>query len=208
VAVSLSEALETGFPAVAKLIGPENFRTVAARYLRAFPPTSPLMMHYGAGFAEFLETVQPLSHLGYLPDVARLELAMRRSFHAADHTPADPANLQGLDEAALMACQMQLAPSVQIIPSPWPIVSIWAFNMRPDSPKPQARAEDAIILRAEFDPEPLILPEGGLGFCAALSGGKDFGAAMTAAGDGFDVGTMLNLLFTHRAISSIKTKDM
>lgn len=207
VAVSLAEALETGFPAIAKLIGPENFRAVAARYLRAAPPTSPLMMHYGAGFPEFLETVEPLAHLGYLSDVARLELALRRSFHAADHTPADPTLLQDVDDDALMACHMALAPSVELLRSPWPIVSIWAFNMRPGSSKPQARPEDALILRAEFDPEQLVLPEGGAGFVTALFRGESFGSAMTAAGDNFDVGVMLNLLFTHRAIAGISFED-
>ncbi|SMC73625.1 DNA-binding domain-containing protein [Primorskyibacter flagellatus] len=207
VAVSLTEALETGFPAIAKLIGPDNFRAVAARYLRAAPPTSPLMMHYGAGFPEFLKTVEPLAHLGYLPDVARLELALRRSFHAADHTPADPALLQDVDDDALMSCRMALAPSAHLLRSPWPIVSIWAFNMRPGSAKPQARPEDALILRAEFDPEPLVTPEGGAAFVTALIRGESFGSAMTAAGDSFDVGVMLNLLFTHRAIAGISFED-
>lgn len=207
VAVSLAEALETGFPTIAKLIGTENFRAVAARYLRASPPSSPLMMHYGAGFAEYLETVKPLAHLGYLPDVARLELALRRSFHAADHTPADPASLQGVDEDTLMDCRMLLAPSLEILRSTWPIVSIWAYNMRPGSAKPQARPEDAVILRAEFDPEPVVLPEGGADFVAALSRGESFGAAMSVAGEGFDVGATLNLLFTHRAITRIRYED-
>ncbi|WP_417603009.1 putative DNA-binding domain-containing protein [Primorskyibacter flagellatus] len=207
VAVSLTEALETGFPTISKLIGPENFRAIAARYLRASPPTSPLMMHYGAGFPAFLETVEPLAHLGYLPDVARLELALRRSFHAADHTPADPALLQGVDENALMSCRLQLAPSAHLLRSPWPIVSIWAYNMRPGSPKPQARPEDALILRAEFDPEPHVLPDGGAGFVTALVRGESFGSAMTAAGEGFDVGAMLNLLFTHRAIARISFEE-
>ena len=207
VAVSLAEALETGFPTIAKLIGTENFRAVAARYLRASPPSSPLMMHYGAGFAEYLETVKPLAHLGYLPDVARLELALRRSFHAADHTPADPASLQGVDEDTLMDCRMLLAPSLEILRSTWPIVSIWAYNMRPGSPKPQARPEEAVILRAEFDPEPIVLPKGGADFLEALMQGDSFGSAMAAAGEDFDVSAVLSLLLGHRAITGIDFED-
>ncbi|MCP4818153.1 MAG: DUF2063 domain-containing protein, partial [Shimia sp.] len=75
VAVSLTEALAAGFPTIAKLLGEENFNAIAGLFLRQSPPASPLMMHYGAGFPEFLQTFEPLQHLGYLADVAHLELA-------------------------------------------------------------------------------------------------------------------------------------
>ena len=44
----------------------------AGIFLRQHPPSSPLMMFYGEAFPEFLAGMQQLSHLGYLPDVARL----------------------------------------------------------------------------------------------------------------------------------------
>ncbi len=90
VAVSLTEALEAAFPAVARLLGPENFRSIAGRFLRQSPPQNPRMMHYGAGFADALQDIDALASLGYLPDIACLEQALREAYHAADHTALPP----------------------------------------------------------------------------------------------------------------------
>lgn len=205
IAVSLSEALETGFPAVAKLIGPQNFSRAAGMYLRAEPPTSPLMMHYGAGFPAFLEGVEALRSIGYLSDVARLELALRQSYHAADGAVFDTALLAALDETTLSSARLGLAPSVQVLCSPWPVLSVYRFTMAKDQPKPLARAEDVLITRPEFDPVPHLLPSGGAAFVSALAEGKSFGTAAADAGTDFDLPATLTLLLQQGAICDLQT---
>ncbi|WP_348541065.1 DNA-binding domain-containing protein [Thalassococcus arenae] len=207
VAVSLREALAEGFPAVQRLIGEENFARVAGLFLRREPPVSPLMMHYGAGFPDFLARFEPLKKIGYLADVARLELALRRSYHAADATPADAAMLQALDEDRLLRTRMTIAPAVQVIGSAWPLLAVYRYTMTPGRPKPQPRAEDVIVLRPEFDPEPHLLPPGGRGFVTALTRGGTFGAALDAAGDEFELGPVLSLLLQNGAIAAILPPD-
>jgi hypothetical protein len=203
VAVSLREALETGFPAVAKLIGPDNFAKAAGLFLRQTPPSSPLMMHYGAGFPEFLASLEPLKPIGYLADVARLELMLRKSYHAADHTPLDPARLQNLSEEQLMAARLELAPSALMLRSLWPLHSIYHFTMSEGGPQPPARAEDVLITRPEFDPEPHLLPPGAGDFIEALLADKCFGDALAVAGDAFDLGGTLGLLLQGGALTDI-----
>lgn len=206
VAVSLTDALETGFPAVAKLIGTENFRNIAGLYLRQSPPESPRMMLYGRGFGDFLDAFAPLAKYPYLGDVARLEFALRESYHATDSTPIDPAAL-GIDPEALMASTLTLAPSLRLLRSPYPIVSLWRYNMVADAPKPQPEAQDALILRAEFDPEPHALPQGGAAFVTALLQGRPLGAAYEAGlseTPAFDLSAMLTLLLGGNAITSLK----
>lgn len=203
VAVSLREALATGFPAVARLIGTENFNHVAGVFLRRSPPSSPLMMHYGDGFPAFLAAFKPLAHIGYLPDVARLELAQRRAYHAADSTAIDPASLVGLDEDRLMAARLTLAPAVQLLRSDWPVLSVYRYTMDPNQPKPQARAEDLVILRPDYDPELHLLPPGGAGFVAALTEGQTFGQALDKTPEDFDLPTTLSLLLSGKALTSL-----
>ena len=62
VAVSLTEALLTAFPVVAKLLGDANFRSVAGVYLRQHPPQSPLLMFYGEEMPGFLEAFPLHNH--------------------------------------------------------------------------------------------------------------------------------------------------
>jgi hypothetical protein len=205
VAVSLSDALATGFPTIAKLIGTENFKAISGVFLRQTPPSSPMMIHYGAEFPVFLESFEPLAHLGYLADVARLELALRQSYHAADATSVNPDALAALPPERLTELVMKFAPAVSLLRSPWPVHAIWAFNMQ-DGPKPQAIAQDVIILRPGFDPEPHALAPGGYAFITALMVGGTLGAAAAVATDeapDFDLSATLGLLLAGNALTSI-----
>lgn len=210
VAVSLTEALETGFPVIAKLLGEANFKPIAGLFLRQSPPSAPVMMHYGAAFPQFLREFQPLQHLGYLGDVAEIELALRRSYHAADSTGVAGDALAQIAPEILPNVSMTLAPSLEVLRSHWPIYDIWAFNTYEGHPKPQAQAQNVVIMRPEFDPTPHPLPAGGATFISAIQKGETLGkAAETAAelAEDFDLGAVLGLLLTHGAIIEIKNED-
>ena len=209
VAVSLTEALETGFPAIAKLLGGENFKAIAGMFLRQYPPGSPLMMHYGAEFPDFLSGLEQLGHLGYLGDVARLELALRRAYHAADAPPIAPEALAEIPPMDLADVRLQFAPAVELLCSPWPVHAIWAFNMA-KGPKPQAIAQDVLVLRPEFDPEPHALAPGARTCVLALMRGETLGVAAelgAEASEKFDFSGLLTLLLSGNAITNITTKN-
>ena len=206
VAVSLTEALETAFPVIRKLLGDQNFRSLAGVFLRQHPPSSPLMMFYGAEMPEFLATFEPTSEIGYLPDVARLELALRDSYHAADAEPIDPNDLQATPPEALMALRIELAPSLRLVRSQWPIFAIWRFNTEPGAPKPEMEAQDIVVLRKDLDSVPEFLPRGGGAFIAALLENHTFGAAHEAAVSehrDFDLTATLAMLIGAGAIVSL-----
>lgn len=204
VAGSLTEAMHTSFPVITKLIGAETMDGLAGLFLRAHPPSSPLMMHYGEAFPDFIAALPQLSHLGYLPDVARLELAIREAYHAADAQPIDPAALAAMPPQDLMETHVTLAPSLRLLRSDWPLYDLWAYNMVDGAPKPQPRAQDVLILRPEFDPQPHALPPGGAACIAALQAGETLGTAIETAtqmAPDFDLTPVLTLLLQGQAIT-------
>ncbi|MEM9898181.1 MAG: DNA-binding domain-containing protein [Pseudomonadota bacterium] len=207
VTVALTEALETAFPNVAKLVGADNFKVLAQAFVRQNPPSSPLMMFYGGEMPAFLRTFEPTRTIGYLPDIAELELALRQSYHAEDSVPIDPAVLQQTAPDDLMGSRIGLAPSLRLIQSAWPIHAVWRFNNEPGAPKPVMAAEDIVILRPELDPAPHLLPAGGGVFIASLLRKKTFGEAVEAASsttECFDLTAMLGLLIGAGALTELE----
>lgn len=207
VTVSLIEALAQGFPAIHSLIGADNFAFVARGYATAHPPQSPLMMHYGAAFPTYLAEQSALAHLPYLPDVARLDLALRASYHAADHTPFDADDLARIAPEELENKVLHLAPGVRLLRSRWPVAQIHAFALSPDAPKPQGGPQDVAVFRPGFDPVAHELPPGGHAFLTLLQAHRPLGPATeaaTAIAPAFDLGAMLALLLSQNALAQQK----
>lgn len=208
VIVSLMNAAEEAFPVLQKLLGEQNFRVLAGAYVRAHPPSSPLMMFFGQDMPAFLERFEPVQRWPYMPDIARLELALRRAYHAADATALPPDAL-AIDPARLMGATFTLAPAVQVIRSNFPIHGIWAMNMDLGG-KPEPRAEDVLVTRPEMDPEPRLMPPGAAAFIEALRHGVSFGAAHEAAtqeADEFDLSATLGLLLQTNALTGMNERD-
>jgi hypothetical protein len=202
VASSLTRALEAAFPTVRKLVGEEFFAAMAGVFLRAHPPRSRMLMLYGDDFPGWLEGFQPVAQLGYLPDVARLDQAMRESYHAADSAPLAEAEFQRLIGADIAGLRLRLAPWVRLVRSRWPVVSIWAANAE-GGPSPKPGSEDALVLRPEFDPRPHRLPTGGGAFVHGVLAGLPLGQAVDLAGGELDLPGVLSLLISGRAIVGV-----
>jgi hypothetical protein len=131
--VGLTEALRDAYPVICRLVGDEFFRAMAGVFARAHPPTSPVMLEYGAGFAEFIAAFPPAESVPYLADVARLERAWVEAYHAPD-APA----LQHLDAAVPVA----LHPAARLVRSPFPILAIWEANLGDKEPQPMTLADE------------------------------------------------------------------
>ena len=201
VAVGLRSALEDGFPVVRALVGDAFFGALATVYYRQFPPSSPLLMLYGATFADFLAGFEPVAHLKYLPDVARLEYGLRESYHAADAPAVPKDQLTALSGGDLLSLRLRLAPSLRIVRSDWPIVSIWAANTRNAAP-PTMTPEAALILRSGFDPEPYPIRKADAEFLDAVRRGRTLGEALECAPDA-DAGGLVGLLLSQNSVTEI-----
>lgn len=201
VTVSLVGALEDGFPVVRLLVGEAFFAAMALVFLRVHPPQGPVLSGYGAAFPGFLESFPPVAHLGYLPDIARLELLLRDSYHAADAAPVAADALAALPVPVLLASRIGLAPSLRVMRSRWPVQAIWWAHQE-DSPTPVMQVGDVVVLRPGFDPRPHLLPAGGSTVIEGLQSGLTLEAALDAV-PGADLAGLLTLLLRERAIVEV-----
>src|SRR5258705_690299 len=128
VLTSLTAALETTFPVVARLVDPRFFRFACDRYVRAEPPAGPCLFEYGATFPDFLAAFEPSRHLAWLPDVARLEWAMNAALHAPDAAPLTAEALRAQPAGTPETAALALHPSVTLLESAWPGDAIWRAN--------------------------------------------------------------------------------
>jgi hypothetical protein len=185
VVVSLVNALRSRFPAVEKIVGAEFFAAMARVFVGEHPPRSKILSEYGEDFAGFIASFPPAEHLHYLPDVARLEAARTRAYHAADATPIAADALTAFDPERLFALKIALHPSAQVVRSRYPIVTIWAMNSGelPLGPIDEDQAEDALVIRPQLEVLVRKLPAGGAEFLTGLATGIALGEAAQRAAD-------------------------
>ena len=188
----LVRALKTRFPAVERLVGEEFFAAMARLFVTQHPPRSPLLMCYGDDLPDFIQDFPPAAELPYLGDVARIEAARTRAYHAADARPINPARLATIAPMALMRMRVTLHPSAEVVRSAHPAVTIWAMNAGVLEPGPidNWRPQDALVLRPELEVEVRELPPGGAAFLAALARSETLAAAAEAGAadhEGFDL---------------------
>jgi hypothetical protein len=207
VAVGLTEALMATFPVTLRLVGDAFFRGMAGVYLRRYPPVTPMIQRYGDMMPTFLRGFAPARPVPYLSDVTRLELALRDSYHAADHDPISPQRLGGLDPDGLTRARIVLAPSVRILRSRFPVHGLYRANTDTAGHQPVNRAENVLVSRPLFDP--LVTEIGGpAALCLdAFVKGETLGSAMARAGDGLNLARLLGLLLRQNAIADIQTED-
>ena len=212
VVVGLVEALRARFPATERIVGAEFFAAMAHMFVIAQPPRSPVLMQYGDEFPSFVETFEPARELAYLSDVARLEAARTRAYHAADAEPIDASRIETINPEDLLNARVALHPSAQIVRSRHPIVTIWAMNSGEIEPAPvdESRAEDALVVRPHLTVFVRQLPAGGAVLLNSFVAGATFGEAIErAAADhvAFDLPANLAALIGSGALADILPSD-
>src|SRR5690606_7493008 len=124
------------------------------------------------GFADFIAGFGPVAELEYLADVARLEAARTRAYHAADAAPADAKPLESIAESALENLRIEPHPAAEIVRSNYPVVTIWAMNAgeRELEAIDDWGGEDALVTRPQFEVFVHALLPGGAVFLSSLFG--------------------------------------
>ena len=151
VAHSLREALAEGFPVVKQLLGEDFFNDLAVRFLRENLPQRRALADYGRGFAEFLADLEEVSDLPWLADVARIEMAQREVFHAADDEAVAREDLKNLSDEDLAQSCFSLHAALIVLRMDWPADKIWRAHQdaRVDEGLEIDRESICLVIRRE-----------------------------------------------------------
>lgn len=119
------EALRANYPIVAAIVDAAMFDGIAAEYAGESPPRSPVLAHYGRGFADWIEQQPWAADIPYLSDVARFERLHVESLFAADAEPLSPDAIAGVDPADWTQTVLHLHPATRFGWAVTPAMSIW-----------------------------------------------------------------------------------
>jgi len=198
VVTSLIDALAARFPVVKRLVGDEFFGAMAHAFVLREPPFSPLLIHYGETFPRFVEEFDAARPLPYLGDVARIELARGRAYHAADAEPVPRQAFANLPRDRIGDQRVTLHPSMSIVVSSYPALSIWEVNQSgAEGPVASWGPEATLIARPFLEVETRRLSAGTDTFLLTLHSGATMGEAVlsaSAASPAFDASEGLAVL--------------
>jgi hypothetical protein len=211
IATGLARALAVRFPVTEKIVGEEFFTVMARDFVLGSPPASPILLHYGDNFPDFVAAFPPVAELPYLADIVRLENAQVKAYHARDIAPTEPQALARFAPERVSGLTFVFHPAVSVLTSSYPIVTIWAMNSgaRALGPIENWRAESALITRPELTVLTREIGSGSARFLLDLMQGTTLGEAYERTLEmdrDFDLGHNLADLLRSGAIIDIVTE--
>jgi hypothetical protein len=180
VVVSLCEALGKTFPAIRALLGEDYFNALAREFVSRHPPSSPVLIRYGAEFPAFVSAFPPLEAYPYLGDVARAEWAWLQAYHAEDAAPLDPAALGALGPERVGTVRFERHPAASLVTTDWPVFDLLRANRFDPDGGHRAdldASQPVLVVRPEFDVAVVPLGAGGHVFLASLFAGATLAEA-------------------------------
>lgn len=203
----LMKALAERYPVSREILWPDTFEGAARLFVMMYPPRSPIMLNYGDDFPNFLRSIGTGPSAEYVADIAALESALARAYHAADAMPLAIGAFEKLSPETLPDMRFKLHPSVSLLRSRFPIISTWEAA-RSGGNLSSWKAEAALIARPYLDVQIWRLPPGGYEFLLAISNNDAMAEAVSEAAAGnaqFDLVEVLQVLICAGAVTGIVT---
>jgi hypothetical protein len=168
-----------------------------------------ISLSYGDNFPRFLRGQGNAASFEYVADIAELEMVREKARRAPDVRPLAAEALLPLRDQWLNGLRIALHPSVCLVQSRFPIVTIWENNQSDDENGMIDRwsAEAALVARPFLEVEVRRLPPGGYTFVRALSEGQSMATAVrvaTVAAPEFEVASNLSLLMDANVVVAIR----
>lgn len=210
--VDAVDLLVQRFPVVRRMVGDESFSSMARRYMFSALARASIRSNYGDTFPQFLRSLGTAAPLEYVADIAELEMVCGKARRSTDARPMSMRDVASLRIGQLKELCAVVHPSVFLVSSRFPIVTIWENNRGDAGPRMVERwmAESALVARPHLDVEVRRLSRGGHAFIGALSQGETVSSAVEAGrlvAPDFDVGANLTLLLDANIVIEFSEPD-
>jgi len=156
---SLSDTITNSFPLIKNLVGQNFMHAMARHYVLAHPPTEGCLNQYGDQMPAFIAAFEPAKSLPYLPDIARLEIAMNAAYYAPDHAIITTKDFAQILPEHLPKTLIEIGASVQLLSCTYPVTKIRDYCHAKDQTTPlDIRGAEDILLIHRPELEVLITP--------------------------------------------------
>lgn len=211
-AASPIDTLVARFPVIHRLVGDESFRAMACRFVAIEPLRSSSPSQYGETFPRFLRSLGKSASIEYVADIAELEMARGKACHAPAALPVDAQAVASAWLERRGDVRVVLHPSVFLVVSRFPIVTIWNNNQSDGEAAKidRWRAESALVARPFDEVEVRCLPPGGHVFIGALVEGHTIAMAIEAGSSvtpDFDIAANLDSLSEANIVVGFRNKE-
>lgn len=139
----LREALESNYPALAKLLG-ADFDRLANDYVSAHDSPYFSIRYYGDALPQFLASHEEYAAAPVLAELAQWEWAMTSVFDAADAAPLGHAALERISPQQWAQLRFGWHPSVQRLSLSWNVPQMWQA-LTADDERPAAALSAAPV---------------------------------------------------------------
>src|SRR3954451_9453185 len=116
--------LAARYPVVRRLAGDESFLGAATVFVFGLP--SRTRGHFDDTFPQFLRSLGPSASIEYLADIAEFELALSKARNKAAQREKRRITSPSIGQAG--PARLTLHPSVSVVESRFPVVTIWEAN--------------------------------------------------------------------------------
>ena len=121
----LIDALESSYPALAALLGAEDFPILGAKYVRSHDSRYFSIRDYGDALAEFLQGHPDYAEVPLLAELARWEWTLCAVFDAGDAEALSAAALSRVAPAEWAQLRFEFHPSTRRLALSWNVPQLW-----------------------------------------------------------------------------------
>lgn len=121
----LIEILSSDFPKLKKMLGENEFETLAVEYIDNFPSKFSSVRHFGQDFPNFLKTHSEYRQKAYFAEMAAFEWILGDTLDAADASLETLGTLKSIAATEWHHLKLNFHPSFRTIQLFWNVPQIW-----------------------------------------------------------------------------------